>query len=120
MLATRKQRWIAFLIAIAIGIGIGLYYGWVAKPVQYTDIAPTDLRADFKADFVLMVAEAYQNEHDLESARRALGLLGSDPQSAIQQALAFAMEHNYASQDVLVLQNLLTALQNQSNAGGAP
>ncbi len=119
MLTTRKQRWIAFLIAIAVGFGIGVYYGKTVKPVEYTDIAPTDLRADFKADFVLMVAEAYQNDHNLQNARRALGLLGGDPQSAVQQALTFAIEHNYGSQDVLVLQKLLTDLQSQS-AGGAP
>ena len=57
---SRRVRWLAFLVAIGIGLGLGLYYGWVVSPVAYVDTAPNTLRPDYKADYVLMVAEAYQ------------------------------------------------------------
>ena len=117
---SRRVRWLAFLIAIAVGMGIGLYYGWVVSPVAYVDTAPNTLRADYKADYVLMVAEAYQADGDLESARRALALLGSDPVAAVQKAVAFGTAHGYASQDLYALQQLLTALQSRPVEGSSP
>ncbi len=117
-MTSRRARWIAFLFAIAVGLGLGLYYGWVVSPVDYVDTAPNTLRADYKADFVLMTAEAYQADGDLEAARRTLALLGEDPVTAVQQALDFGAEHGYTSQDLFVLQELLSALQAQQPAEG--
>ena len=59
-----SSRWILFIIAILAGAGLGLLYGWVINPVDYVDTAPDTLRIDYKTDFVLMVAEAYQGESD--------------------------------------------------------
>ncbi len=118
-MTSRRARWIAFLLSIAVGLGIGLYYGWVVSPVDYVDTAPNTLRPDYKADFVLMTAEAYQADGDLEAARRTLALLGEDPVEAVKQALAFGAEHGYTSQDLFVLRELLTALQAQPVEDGS-
>ncbi len=117
---SRKARWLAFLIAIAVGLGLGLYYGWVVSPVAYVDTAPNTLREDYKADYVLMVAEAYQGEGDLPAARRALALLGGDPVAVVRSAIAFGTAHGYASQDLYALQQLLTALQSHPVEGSSP
>jgi len=117
-MASRKARWLAFFVAIAVGVGIGLYYGWGVSPVSYVDTAPNTLREDYKADFVLMVAEAYQADGDLEAARRELALLGSDAPAVVQQAIAFGAAHGYASQDLFVLRELLDAVQSQPVGGG--
>ncbi len=108
---SRRARWLAFLVTIAVGLGVGLYYGWVVSPVKYVDVAPNTLRADYRADFVLMVAEAYQADHDLNAARRALTLLGRSPEEAVAQALQFGEAHGYTAQDLYVLRALQTALQ---------
>ena len=108
---SRRARWMAFLVAIAVGVGLGLYYGWAVSPVAYVDTAPNTLREDYKADYVLMVAEAYQGDGDLTSARRSLALLGGEPIKAVEQAIAFGNAHGYASQDLYVMQQLLMALQ---------
>ena len=70
-------RWVSILLATLLGIVIGLLYGWVIDPVQFTDITPDALRIDYKTDYVLMVAEAYQTEQKEEVAARRLAILGS-------------------------------------------
>jgi len=116
-MTSRKARWAAFFVTIALGLAAGLYYGWVVSPVAYVDTAPNTLREDYKADFVLMVAEAYQADGDLEAARRALALLGEDAPAVVNQAIAFGAAHGYASQDLFVLRELLNALQSQPVEG---
>ena len=107
------SRWTKFLIAVALGAAAGLFYGWVVNPVEYVDISPQSLRVDYKSDFVLMVAESYQVDHDLGLAVSRLALLGnSAPTEIVANALDFALNHNYASQDLTLLQSLGSALLN--------
>ena len=101
------SRWTKFLIAVIIGAAAGLFYGWVVNPVEYVDIAPESLRVDYKTDYVLMVAEAYQVQQDLGLAVRQLALLGSSaPTDIVANALSYALQHDYASQDLSLLQSL--------------
>ncbi len=105
------SRWTKFLLAVMVGAIAGLFYGWIVNPVEYVDIAPTSLRVDYKADFVLMVAEAYQVDHDLGLAVRRLALLGSSaPSEIVGNALNYALQHGFAPQDISLLQNLGEAL----------
>jgi hypothetical protein len=73
-----SSNWIKFFIALLIGIALGLVYGWKISPVQYTDVPPTILREDYRADYVLMVAEAHQHEQNPEAAARRLAIFGSE------------------------------------------
>lgn len=112
------SRWAKFLIAVVFGAAVGLFYGWVLNPVEYVDIAPQSLRMDYKTDYVLMVAEAYQADHDLGLAVRRLARLASSaPTDIVANALSYALQHDYASQDLSLLQslgeNLLTWNPNQ-------
>lgn len=101
------SRWTKFLIAVVVGAAAGLFYGWVVNPVEYVDIAPESLREDYKTDYVLMVGEAYQVDRDLGLAVRRLALLGSSaPSEIVANALGYALQHEYASQDLSLLQRL--------------
>jgi hypothetical protein len=105
-------RWILFFISVAIGIAAGLYYGWVINPVRYEDTTPDTLRADYKADFVLMTAEAYQKDGDLGAAARRLALLGDTrPQESVATAALFAAKAGYEETDLGLIQKLGEALQ---------
>ena len=100
------------MIAIAIGTAAGMYYGWVLNPVEYIDTAPDSLRIDYKTDFVLMVAEAYQADQDLGLAVRRLGLLGDrPPMDIVVEAVLFAVENGYAEADLTIMQSLADDLQ---------
>ncbi len=107
-----SQNWIKIAIAIIAGIAIGIVYGWVIDPVQYTDAAPNILREDYRADYVLMVAEAYQSEQDASLAARRLAVLGSEPPAQIVNAtLDYARAQSFSQDEITLLQGLLTAMQ---------
>jgi len=105
-------RWIGFLIAISLGIAAGLFYGWVINPVEYVDTTPDSLRIDFKSDYVLMVAEIFQVEGDVELAARRLAFLGDDPPLEIaQQVITYASQAGYSETDREILLTLRDSLQ---------
>jgi len=101
------SRWSKFLIAVALGAAASLFYGWVVNPVEYVDISPQNLRADYKSDYVLMVAEAYQMDNDLGQAVRRLSLIGSTaPADIVATAMDYGLQHGYAAQDLSLMQAL--------------
>jgi hypothetical protein len=106
------SRWLKFILVILIGIAVGLYYAWVLNPVQVVDTTPDTLRIDFRADYVLMVAEIYQVESDPAQAARRLGSLGADPPlQIVNQAIIYAEQAGYSRADLGVLEGLRTGLQ---------
>jgi hypothetical protein len=119
----RGKRITLFFIMIAVGLGLGLLYGWVINPVKYEDTSPSMLHGDYKADYVLMVAEIYNADKNLAQAIRRLSLLDTlSPARIVASALLTARERGYAAQDLDLMDKLSLALQ--SNAvtpvGGQP
>jgi len=107
-----KPRWLFIFLALIIGIGMGLAYGWLVDPVDFFDLTPDTLRADYKADYVLMTAEAYRSEQDPGLAARRLAVFGSQSPSTIAtQGLDYARAHGFADSDIAMIQELVTALQ---------
>jgi len=108
----KSYRLIFILIALLAGIGIGLTYGWVIDPVDFFDLTPDTLRADYKTDYVLMVAETYRAEQDPGLAARRLAIFGSQSPSTIaSQGLDYARTTGFADSDITLIQELVTALQ---------
>lgn len=113
-------RWIAFFFSILLGLAAGLYYGWVVSPVEYVNTTPDTLRADYKTDFVLMVAEIYQAEGDVEQSVRHLALLGDDdPLDLTAEAIDYAQANQYGQSDLTLLTQLRDAIQTR-NPANAP
>ena len=111
MSATRSP-WLFILLALVAGAAAGIAYGWYIDPVEYVDLTPDSLRADFKADYVLMTAEAYQAEQDPGLAARRLAIFGSkSPSSIAADGLAYARANGFSDADIALLQELVTALQ---------
>ena len=105
-------RWIFIFIALLIGIGAGLAYGWVIDPVEFFNLTPDTLRADYKTDYVLMTAEAYRVEQDPGTAARRLAIFGSQsPSSIAAEALEYARSNGFPDPDIILLQELVTAMQ---------
>jgi hypothetical protein len=112
-----SSRWLRFILVILIGMAAGLYYGWVIDPVQYVDTDLSELSPDYKTDYVLMTAEAYSAEQDLDlAAQRLSALNGASPQAIIQEAVLFAENPGYTDTDRALLQDLNQAFQD-ANAG---
>ncbi|MCC6569127.1 MAG: hypothetical protein IT315_07805 [Anaerolineales bacterium] len=108
----KLNRWVFIAIASIAGISLGLAYGWVINPVDFFDLTPDTLRADYKADYVLMVAEAYRANQDPGLAARQLAIFGSQsPTSIASQGLDFARANGFDASDIALIQELVTALQ---------
>lgn len=115
------KRWIYFILAVLVGITAGLYYGWQINPVQYVDTTPASLRVDYRTDYVLMVAETYQAEGDLDLAARRLAVLGDKPPvEIVREAMIFAAQVPYADMDQDLLGQLASDLQTWNPSRGVP
>ncbi len=78
---------ITFVLALAVGAGLGLYIGWVAAPVEYTNTAPSSLSQSYKDDYILMIATLYAQDQNVEAARAQLSQLGfANPGPAVAEA----------------------------------
>ena len=107
-----RTFWLFTVLALLAGIGIGIAYGWYVNPVDYFNTTPDTLRADYKADYVLMTAEAYQAEQDPGLAARRLAIFGTKSASAIAaEGLAYARSNGFSDGEIVSMQELVTALQ---------
>jgi hypothetical protein len=105
-------RWFLPLLAFLLGAGAGLMYGWFIEPVEFFDLPPDALRADYKTDYVLMTAEAYRLDQDPGLAARRLAIFGAQPPYVIAaDALDYARANGFADSDLALLQELVTAMQ---------
>ncbi len=95
------------VIGAVIGLAAGMIYGWIINPVEYVDTTPGSLREDYRTDYILMVAEAYAGDGDLDLARVRLAALGPEPPADIVlQAIEFGVENHFVRLDLETL-NLL-------------
>jgi hypothetical protein len=115
----RTLRYILFLFSILAGLTVGLYYAWQINPGVYTNTTPDRLRADYKADYCLMVAEIYQKDQSVTLATSRLVILENiAPLRLVQQAIVTAKELQYNAFDVQTLGQLAQALMASNPDGG--
>ncbi len=108
----KLSRILFILITLILGIGAGLAYGWIIDPIEFFDLTPDTLRADYKTDYVLMTAEAYRIEQDPGTAARRLAIFGAQSPSAIAtEALDYARTNGFSDSDIALIQELVTAMQ---------
>lgn len=99
------------LFGLAVGLGLGLLISWVIAPVTYTDTAPISLQAQFKDQYRLMIARAYQANGDLGRAESRLALLGDpDPGAALIEQADRSLTNGDAADSASVLLTLAEAL----------
>lgn len=107
-------RWLSFFLVIAIGFGLGLFYTRQVNPIDYTDAELDTLGIDYKADYVLMVAEIYSQEKDTENAIRRLAPLALLPADEIvSRAILFGEKNGYQEKDLALMRTLYNGLHNQ-------
>ena len=107
-----RRIWlILFIFAVLIGLAGGLFYGWTINPQGSQSGSLAALRQDFHTDYILMVAETFQADHDPALAVQRLSSLGSDsPARLVQQAIINAGEMGYSVKDVDTLARLSQVL----------
>ena len=107
-----KVRFLTVSISLILGLAVGLVYGWFIQPVRYVDAAPGSLRLDYRTDYVLMVAEVFLSDDNIEMAQIRLAALGPHPPADIlEQALVYAQENGLSVADLQTLNYLARELQ---------
>jgi len=108
------------LFGLALGAGLGLLIAWGLAPVQYTDTTPASLRSDFKDDYRLQIALAYNVNPDLERARARFATLGeAEPVKSLGAQAQRLMANQAPMELVQILANLSTALQTEATPTSA-
>lgn len=98
-------------MGLAAGLALGLVIGWL-WPVQYTNTAPSVLRQDYRDDYVVMVASAYEIEGDPERARERLALLDAEePAAPVVELGERLVEAGGGAEDIVRLARLAWALK---------
>ncbi|HIP88003.1 MAG TPA: hypothetical protein EYH27_06165 [Anaerolineales bacterium] len=99
------------LTGLAVGIALGLLVGWVLWPVRYTNTTPAQLRQDYRTEYVLMVAAAYEVEGDLEAARARLTLLDPEqPGRPVRELAETLIAEGGQETDIRMLVRLAAAM----------
>jgi hypothetical protein len=106
-----KSTTARLFIGLAIGLAAGLIFGWL-RPVEYIDTSPNFLRADYRADYILMVAEAFDSDHDLDLAHVRLAALGPQPPiDMVVETIDYGLEHEFSRTDLEILNLLAVQLR---------
>jgi len=88
----KMNRFLLLGLGTIAGVLLGVWYGWSVSPITYTETSPDELRPEFRADYVLMVAETYSSDHDLGQAAVKLSRLGQDDLTGLVRQVAQAYE----------------------------
>jgi hypothetical protein len=71
----RSFPWGALLLGLVLGLAAGLVYAWFLNPVRWVNIAPDRLNASSQREYILLTAEAYMQDGDIDRARARLAAL---------------------------------------------
>jgi peptide/nickel transport system permease protein len=91
------SRWFVTAAALALGIALGLGWSWGVDPVRTTDLAPSSLRPEHRADYLRMTIDSFAVSMDIDLAMRRYQQLGAFGEEAMDDVLAHLGTVNYSS-----------------------
>jgi hypothetical protein len=71
-----RRLLLSLFIGLIIGAIIGLIFGWGLSPVEMVQSPMSNLRSNFKDEYTIMIADAFQVDRDINEAIRRLQPLG--------------------------------------------
>jgi hypothetical protein len=71
----RRALPVIIAVFLTIGLAIGLWIGWMAMPVQITHVDVTDLKPSAQDELIVLIADTYTYDKDLEGAQSRLSEL---------------------------------------------
>ena len=79
------------LIGLAIGFAVSLCFAWLVEPVSYTEASPARMSDRYRAEYILLVSQAFEAGADWERTQERLAALADDriPQTVNDQLAEF-------------------------------
>lgn len=106
------MRRLIFVIVLLFSLSAGFASGWVALPALQPASSLADLREDYRADYVLMTAEIFAADGDIQAGTNRLRELDAEsPTTAALLAAAYARQVGYPETDQALLMDLARAMQ---------
>ncbi len=89
-----RTRWLMLAAGVLAGLALGAGYAWLVRPVRFADAAPASLRADFRDEYLALIASAYQASGDAPRAQARLALFADvAPEDLTALAARHALVH---------------------------
>ncbi len=105
------KRMLFLLAGLILGAGAGLTLGWGVLPPSTRALTPADLRADYRYEYVLLVAEEYAITHDLARATARLQAVApQEGKAVLGEAMAYHLAHRTTEAQLRALAGLARAL----------
>lgn len=102
------------LAGLALGAALGIFGAWGFAPAPQLETTPAALRADFKADYRLLIALAFRANPDPLRAQARLATLGDpEPVKSLREQSQQMLANQAPLEVVQLLADLATALENQ-------
>lgn len=106
------------VFGLLIGFAIGLFYALFIMPATYVNASPVALEEDFKDQYRMMAARAYEATGDFGRLQSRLALLqDADPASALDNQAQKILTTGGLPDDAQMLANMARLLRAQ---GGVP
>ncbi len=96
------KQFFLLLLGIAGGVGLGLLIGWWLWPVTYTNTSPANLRADYRDEYIRLIASAYAVDGDLGRAEDQLAQLNPEEPNVPLVTLAESLIERGAPSSVII------------------
>ena len=112
-MSATARRWLTWGVAgLIAGVILSLVIGWWLWPLRYANTSPAYLRRDYRDDYIVMIATAYEVEGDLDAASDRLVLLDpEDPASPVTELMDRLAEAGGSGEDLTRLEHLVAALR---------
>jgi len=82
------RRFALGILLFGLSLTLGLFVGWVLWPARYHALDPSDLRWNYKEDYIVLVSASYALHNDLAQARARLEELREEDIGAVVAELA--------------------------------
>jgi hypothetical protein len=108
------------LLGILLGFAIGIGYAWVIHPADLQGSTPNALRAEYRGEYLLLIASSYRTTEDLSRARNRLAAfpgLDAGQLASLAQQVAASGGGDQTARDLAILALALgkqTAIPNAS------
>jgi hypothetical protein len=111
------------LFGLALGLALGLLVSWVLFPTQQVDVAPWQIRADDRMQYLIAIGLAFSADSDLDRAvERLITLrLPGDPFQALADAACQLTTTGYVknTSGLRAVRSMMALYQSQGRSGCA-